>query len=89
MQICVEWQYIIDDSVKLNLGKEQASICIKSFQLYMPATVLQKDKDILRSQEAFNPLKLSGKLYIPSNLQFSSSSFFPHRIFLWFLWFSE
>ena len=33
MQICVEWSYIIDDSVKLNLGKEQASIYIKSFQL--------------------------------------------------------
>ena len=33
MQICVEWSYIIDDAVKLNLGKEQSSIFIKSFQL--------------------------------------------------------
>jgi hypothetical protein len=48
----------------------------------MPATVLQKDKDILRSQGAFNLLKLSGKLYIPSTLQFSSSSFFPRPIFM-------
>jgi len=55
----------------------------------MPATVSQRDKDILRSQGAFNPLKLSAKLYIPSNLQFSNFSFFPHRIFMCFLWFSE
>jgi len=55
----------------------------------MPATVLQKDKGMLRSQEAFNLLKLSGKLYVPSNLQFCSSSFFPHRIFMCLLEFSE
>jgi hypothetical protein len=30
----------------------------------MAAKVLQIDKDILRSQGAFNPLKLSGKLYV-------------------------
>jgi hypothetical protein len=33
MQICVEWPYITDDSVKLNLGKEHASIFIKNLQL--------------------------------------------------------